>query len=796
MSEGIQTEGRRSGAHSPARLNFDDESYDEARTSGLAAFRQFREALAFPEAADPSEVGPKEYRPLPGPLEELRRTTLHRLPGDATQLSLLSLARIGGHATWGDLEVFYEAPNLPGSRTPASLPLRDWYSRYVADFDSYFPEHRESDLFAMLDGSSVDGFRFANQLEMLAAANASATSRTVGTVVLLGVLLRDFASELRPLTKALNLSVDALVHQALLSFKTGDDLYRASEAYEELTSKEIAPGPGAMLVALGIVGIPELDFALDREAALVELANAATQIEPAAVLSHANSDQPTDDDQIGVTPLVEGLRALLDDDRTGLGLSIGITAPWGAGKSSIMRQLRTALTSPRPGRHRTWIPIRFDAWKYERSERLWAALSKAIYDQSLETMGSRQRAWFKFRLEGRRRGWVAFLLFPLLVMASLLALGVLVAVNVSTVVGFAALAATFVGFSGFAAAVWGLLSDPFKRALAGYTTDPIYAEQLGFTAEADSDIRLLTEQLTEADNRALVIFVDDLDRCSPGHVVEAVEAISQIFNASEESACVFILGIDRDVITASIEVAYRDTIAALPPNRQSHFGLHFLTKLVQLSVSVPPPDPNGVNRLLDSIGDLPRHAVNTDGFSSTGPSNEDRPTTSAADGSRDFPTSSSATDQAKSLAPDSPEFSSEAELPVIDQSAPEFHRAERFAAQFLKPNPREIKRFDNALRLQLQVARRTKGCGLTFSEDDLIAVARWVALRLRWPDLAVAIDDDPSLLGRLERIVNDPRDGSHDDPWLADAELKRLLQEKIPGRRAARLQDRTFLRIS
>src|ERR1700753_3687238 len=115
--------------------------------------------------------------------------------------------------------------------------------------------------------------------------------------------------------------------------------------------------------------------------------------------------------------------------RTALPPSIGLTAPWGGGKSSLMFQLRRALLEPSPGRHRTWIPIRFDAWKFERSERIWAALSRAIYEQSQEQMAWRERIAFKFGLERRRRSLLAFWGGPALVGVLLVAALVLALVH-------------------------------------------------------------------------------------------------------------------------------------------------------------------------------------------------------------------------------------------------------------------------------------------------------------------------------------------------------------------------------
>jgi hypothetical protein len=140
---------------------------------------------------------------------------------------------------------------------------------------------------------------------------------------------------------------------------------------------------------------------------------------------------------------------------------------------------------------------------------------------------------------------------------------------------------------------------------------------------------------------------------------------------------------------------------------------------------------------------------------------------------------------------------------LFDQDSPEFREAELEAVIHLDRNPRDVKRFDNAFRLQLHVAARTPGCGLRFDRDDLIAIARWVALRLRWPEFADACDDDDGLLARIEAVANpDDPPGDVGDlqagerRWFEDDDLMALLKESRPGCRIGRLQGLTFLRIS
>lgn len=145
-----------------------------------------------------------------------------------------------------------------------------------------------------------------------------------------------------------------------------------------------------------------------------------------------------------------------------------------------------------------------------------------------------------------------------------------------------------------------------------------------------------------------------------------------------------------------------------------------------------------------------------------------------------------------------------AEPDPFDEDSPQFHEAEREAVAHLDRNPRDVKRFDNAFRLQLHVAAKTPGCGLRFDREDLIAVAKWVAVRLRWPEFADACDEDDQLLARIEALANANLEAvaevegliEDDQAWFDDPELMALLRDPRPRCRIGRLQDQTFLRIS
>jgi len=123
--------------------------------------------------------------------------------------------------------------------------------------------------------------------------------------------------------------------------------------------------------------------------------------------------------------------------------------------------------------------------------------------------------------------------------------------------------------------------------------------------------------------------------------------------------------------------------------------------------------------------------------------------------------------------------------------------AEFAVLKYLPPNPRTLKRFDNLFRLQLHVTNNTPGCRINFKYEEIEAMARWVALRFRWPDLAKLIDKDPSLLENLDQSVNDDQTPSDEiKKWIYDDYLRGLLSTGQKGTRVSALPFDTFLRVT
>jgi TIR domain/KAP family P-loop domain len=261
---------------------------------------------------------------------------------------------------------------------------------------------------------------------------------------------------------------------------------------------------------------------------------------------------------------------------------ISVQGPWGQGKTSLMRMIQRNLDpghpdlvkadgastpAPHHDEHASELTfgelrdaldgkgtdpdtkprqirsVWFNAWKYQSSEQIWAGLAHAILAQLPARLEPRDRELFWLRLQLRRidpgavredihkAALEKFL--PMLAGRATFALGTLVVAGLAALAG--GLEALGVGVAGAgvltsaaaARSAWAKASqDALGRHLEGaylrYVQQPDYAGKLGYLHLVEEDMTRALELLTP-DEKPAVIFIDDLDRCSPAKIGEVIE---------------------------------------------------------------------------------------------------------------------------------------------------------------------------------------------------------------------------------------------------------------------------------
>ncbi|NCP86496.1 MAG: hypothetical protein CO094_02975 [Anaerolineae bacterium CG_4_9_14_3_um_filter_57_17] len=254
------------------------------------------------------------------------------------------------------------------------------------------------------------------------------------------------------------------------------------------------------------------------------------------------------------------LARLVADKNTRTPLTIGVSGAWGSGKTTLLKRVRKMLDQAAsggenpfagktaPGRFRACKTVWFNAWKYRQEEELLAALVRVIV-QAMK----KERFLTKIRVgleDPEQPGYD----FPAMFLNSLK-----------------------VDFG-----VLGLQFDPQKHK----DISPIKSHSAFFDHFDEAFERLLAlwvhgapERKIDEKRGALVIFIDDLDRCMPEKTVQVLEAIKLFV---DKTGCVFVLGADAGIVQDAVKKYYSEK-SVTGENAED-----YLEKIIQLRFNLPP----------------------------------------------------------------------------------------------------------------------------------------------------------------------------------------------------------------
>jgi hypothetical protein len=266
-------------------------------------------------------------------------------------------------------------------------------------------------------------------------------------------------------------------------------------------------------------------------------------------------DNETSIDLLGFEYLVDELEVLLTEQRL-LPVTVGVNGGWGSGKSSLMEMTRCRLESSDNDGHFICVP--FSPWRFEDFSYGKVALMAAVVDAIADRIGQDAPRFADAiekanSLRGKLRQWGIF---------------------------------RHLGTVGAAAAGAG----PEEAAAAGAATDAIAAisadeaeAEYQRTFETVSHFHEEFVSLMEAfddDVQAVVVFIDDMDRCSTETIIETFEAMRLFLHAPKTA---YVVGADVDVVEAALAGRY-----PVRSEGDEDLGRHYLEKMLQNVITVPP----------------------------------------------------------------------------------------------------------------------------------------------------------------------------------------------------------------
>lgn len=272
-------------------------------------------------------------------------------------------------------------------------------------------------------------------------------------------------------------------------------------------------------------------------------------------------DHETSQDFLGFEHLVGVLTDLVTTPQL-LPATVGVYGDWGSGKSSLLQ-----MATERLGARNDILVITFNGWLFEGYDDAKAALMETIIGQ-LEQAASKNKG-----LADKVKG----LLARLRVRVSWLRLGAFAVKAVAgAATGPAGLAA--LGFDAFGKQ---LLKD--VGAAKAEDLAKIVQEDPGRAAhQSVRDFREdFAATLSQMSLTAVVVVIDDLDRCPPDTVIQTLEAI-KLFLFAPRTA--FVLGADERLIRHAV----RQRFPVVGGSERTEVGRDYLEKLVQYPLRVPP----------------------------------------------------------------------------------------------------------------------------------------------------------------------------------------------------------------
>lgn len=400
------------------------------------------------------------------------------------------------------------------------------------------------------------------------------------------------------------------------------------------------------------------------------------------------ADNPSRRDLLGLSAVAQAVADVVCADNLEP-ITVGLHGPWGSGKSSLLGHVRAELS-----RRGTTLIVEINPWEFDDQEDVKGTIIATVLDELMKHSNEGLKG--KLGSLVKRISWT----------------------RAATAVARGALTMSW-SLKELAEALTPRPESGPPTTLAGFRNE--FAEAIG-DLEADR----------------VVVLIDDLDRCLPGAVLSALEAV-KLFLAVPKMA--FVIAADQDMVREAITVGLGET------RRSVAFARDYLDKIVQVPIGVPQPTQHDaecyVALLLasrDSDGgcDLEAMVAHADGRRVTG------------------------------------------ETPYLVGSVAQgltqahLHQAQRVVAGLAADdvvNPRRMKRFINALAVRQHTAEASA------VKLDPAVIAKLFMLEHRFPKLmrSLAERSQADRVGLLAGWEKWAIDGEGDEPEGGDESLRGFL---------------------
>jgi hypothetical protein len=247
-------------------------------------------------------------------------------------------------------------------------------------------------------------------------------------------------------------------------------------------------------------------------------------------------DSPTTEDGLGFEDYANILLELIGNFDVRSPLTIGIHGRWGSGKTSLMKMVETKFEDDTKVK-----TVWFNAWAYGRDESIGLALLQQIL--------------IEFQKEEvlKEKGKT--------LLGNVVKLG----------------------------------TDALLRKITMITLEEakgIFENSIGIKSTLRRDFEVAIGECLQ-DGGRLVVFIDDLDRCLPEKTIEILEVIKLFLDVPK---CIFVIGVEKEVIEKGIEVRYKSK------DQKPISGQDYIEKIIQIPFVLPPIREDDMAAFIEKLG--------------------------------------------------------------------------------------------------------------------------------------------------------------------------------------------------
>mgnify|MGYP002624231089 CR=1 FL=1 len=253
--------------------------------------------------------------------------------------------------------------------------------------------------------------------------------------------------------------------------------------------------------------------------------------------------------------------------------TIGVYGDWGSGKSSLMKMVKKTLDSDK-----NTLTVEFNGWLFEGYEDAKTALCGTILDEmhKHETLFAKGKNKIEALLKKVDGG-------------KLLSKGVRYGLDYLLTGGIGTI--TELTLTGIVSAVkqkaGNVSEQEIKTVLDSFKTEE------SKRAEIKEFRKKFKEVFDDCKGERLVVFIDELDRCTPDTILDIFEAIRLFLYVPGTT---FIIGADERLVSYAVKTKYRDI-----PGHDIDISKEYLEKLVQYPVKIPQLNESEVKQYITCL---------------------------------------------------------------------------------------------------------------------------------------------------------------------------------------------------